>query len=400
MILGLDIGQNYAFCCPLIEFPNNIQQYFAKNRKNFVKLRPTKEGIEQLLSFEPTAIIMEPTGFWYSQFWYLVAKKYDIDVYWVGHTDLSGMRSSYGFTNKRDDEDSLCLAACYYDDKFINKYGEKRFLENYLVDETYQLKQLYFQRGQLTKLRSNLISQLKQRLSFEYPELAARQFYISKQNGITPSIAWLAGKTASSKIQLTYEKSIAHSLNIEISKYTGYHAELIYEVEARLRTINNDLQEIIIKPEFAPYMRVFDTFNFGLANKALLLNAIYPFDKFLSGGKQRIDYEYSNGRLQKRNRSLGQFQSFLGMAHKLSFSGNKNIKRFSGSTVIRSSLYTWALMMVAPTKDRINSDVGLKLSAKYQNMKSRGIKGKDALVRVLFTSTRYLYKELYKELVK
>jgi hypothetical protein len=138
-ILDSKSSNSSAVSCCLDAFPDNIQQYFQKHRKDLIK-----------------------------------------------------QRGSYGFKNKRDDEDALCLAASFFDNRFIDREGNKRFLyisENQLVNE---LKETFLQKEQLAKLRSNLIAQIKQRLAYEFPEIAHKTFTISNVRGFTPIVGWLA----------------------------------------------------------------------------------------------------------------------------------------------------------------------------------------------------------------
>ena len=67
--------------------------------------------------------LSEPTGHWYSYFWVTVAKQHNIAICWVSHTDLDFKRGGYGFINKRDTEDALCLAATYFDSQFVDDLG-------------------------------------------------------------------------------------------------------------------------------------------------------------------------------------------------------------------------------------------------------------------------------------
>ncbi len=160
------------------------------------------------------------------------------------------------------------------------------------------------------------------------------------------------------------------------------------------------LEKAVSNSNFDSYNRVFDRFNFGISCRALLLFNIYPFDKFLHDGKPLIEREYNDSdRLQKRDRSLRKFQAFLGMSYSFADSGKKSMKKFHGSSMIRSHLYAWAVCMVAPNSNRISSDVGRALSDLYQELRQT-VKGKDALVRILFKATRLLYYELVKELVR
>lgn len=153
-------------------------------------------------------------------------------------------------------------------------------------------------------------------------------------------------------------------------------------------------------PQFDAYNRVFNKFNFGLTTRSLLLFNIYPFEKFLVDGKPYVEREMNDaGKMQKRDRSLRKFQSFLGMSYRYIESGEKKGKKLAGSTMIRAHLYVWAVCSVAPRDYRIKSDVGKDLSDRYQELRQT-VKGKNALVRILFKTTRLLYSQLVRELVR
>ena len=192
-IVGLDVGNNYAVLCCLDHFPVNIQQYFRKHRKEFLKLKCDRTGVTKLLAIAPDVIVLEPSGHWYSHFWYQLAWQNGIQVCWVGHVDLDKQRGSYGFKHKRDDEDALCLAATYFDPRFIDIHGKPRFLRYYDDELTNKIRELFLAKEQLAKLRCGMVAQLKQRLSYEFPEIAKKQLVISKLRGFTPVIGWLAG---------------------------------------------------------------------------------------------------------------------------------------------------------------------------------------------------------------
>ena len=401
-IIGLDVGRGSAVLCCLESFPDNIQQHYRKLRasKAFYRVKCDRAGVERLRSLQPNGIVLEPSGHWYSQFWVTVAKHYDIDLYWVSHTDLYCARGEYGFKNKRDEEDALSLAATYFDRSFIDAQGNKRYLNYYQNELVTNLRELFLAKEQLQKLRTNLVAQLRQRLSYELPELANASMRISEVQGVTPLIYWLAFNHHEARYDNKYKQSIALTLNIAISTYTRNHAKLIVDIERRYVEHLDLLKTVVANPNFAYYNRVFDRFNFGLSTRALLLFNIYPFEKFLTGGKPLIEREYGNSdKLQKRDRSLRKFQGFLGMSYSYSDSGKKSSKKFHGSSMVRSHLYAWAVCMVAPKSDRISSEVGKKLSDRYAELR-QVVKGKDALIRILFKATRLLYYELVKEMVR
>lgn len=402
-VVGLDIGRGGAVACVLNSFPPNIQKHYKHlvNCKGFVKLPTSRSGVETLLNLSPDAIVLEPTGHWYSHFWARVAQNHQIKTYWVGHSDLDKQRGCYGFVNKRDTEDALCLAALYFDDRFVDSVGNKRFLTHYYYfDEAIErARETFLAKEQLQKLRGNLISQLRQRLSYEFPEIAQKTFNIGVR-GYTPAIGWLANLGNYPQYDKLYKLSIAPALGINISKYTRAHAKTLTQIEQRIVIHKNELEGIINQDGFAPYQRVFDRFGFGIDNRALLLYHIYPLEKFLVNGKPWVEKETTpSGKVQKRHRSLRKFQAYLGLSYSIAQSGNAYSRSFHGSTLVRSHLYVWAVCMIAPNKGgyRVRGEVGRVLCDRYQELKNI-TKGKDALIRILFKATRMLFYELLKEI--
>jgi hypothetical protein len=402
-IIGLDVGRGSAVLCCLESFPTNIKRTYKelKTNKQFYKLATNTSGLDSLLALNPDGIVLEPTGHWYSHFWVSVAKVHNIAIYWISHTDLDKQRGWYGFPNKRDEEDAFCLAASFFDPNFINEHGQKRFLNYYYEQELItQIREAFLEKEQLQKLRSGLVSQLRQRLAYEFPELVKTSANISPLHGFTPFIGWLAGIHNSARYENKYRLSVGHSLNITISDYTRSHALMITKIEQRISKCLSELKSMLETPEYAPYLEVFDRFGFGLDNKILLLYHCYPFEKFLINGKPWIEREENyQGKLQKRNRSLRKFQAYLGLSYSYRQSGEKTRRKFHGSSLARSHLYVWAVCMVAPSNYRIKSDLGKQLCDRYIELRTT-VKGKDALIRILFKATRMLFYELLNELVR
>lgn len=403
-IIGLDIGRGSAVLCCLDELPANIKKYYKnlKNSKGFLKLPTTKHGLEKFLALKPDGIVLEPTGHWYSHFWVTAARANNIKVYWLGHCDLDSQRKYYGFPNKRDEEDALCLAASYFDNRLMNEQGHKRFLNHYYdQDKIVEIRELFLQKEQLQKLRTGLIAQLRQRLAYEFPEAHKQKLTISVIRGFTPIIGWLADIHADTRAENKYKLSVVHDLGIEISDYTRSHSKAIIDLELRLGKHYDFLVAAIDREEFKPYLRVFNRFGFGLDNQVLLLYHCYPFEKFLVDGKPWVERELTdNNKWQKRDRSLRKFQAFMGLSFKYRQSGDKKSRKFHGSSLIRSHLYIWAVCMVAPQKNgyKIDGKIGQELSDRYQELRGN-VKGKDSLMRILFKVTRMLYYELLSEII-
>lgn len=404
-ILGLDIGRGAAIGCLLESFPVDMQETYRKLRNNrqFYELLTTTAGVDKLLWLAPDAIILEPTGHWYSHFWVTVAKQHNIAVHWLGHAALAHLRGTYDFTNKRDEEDALCLAASYFDDRFHKQgKGKTRYLTYYYTQNQslVGIRESFLEKEQLAKQRSGLIAQIKQRLAYEFPEVVKLKMEISKVRGFTPIIGWLAKKHQSARHDNKYRQSIAPQLGISISDYTREHALIVLNLEARIQTRYDWLKRAIDSPEFEPYIGVFDRFGLGIDNKCLLLYHIYPFEKFLLDGKPWIEYDRGkNDKWQKRDRSLRKFQGYLGLSFSYKQSGDSKKRSYHGSAMVRSHLYPWAVCQIAPHKNgyRIDNPIGRDLSDRYQELR-KSVKGKDSLMRILFKATRKLFYELVKEL--
>jgi hypothetical protein len=401
-IIGLDVGVATAIVIVLDSFPDNPKQYFSKHRRDFVRLKTNTEGLQKLLALKPTGIVLEPTGSWYSAFWVKAASNYNIPVYWVGHSDLASQRGSYGFTNKRDEEDALCLALCYFDPKFINEKGDKRFLD-FGCDRILNIRSLFHQVEQLDKLRTSVINQIRQRLAFEFPETTRRTIKPSIKLGYSPFLGWLAGIHYYTRVENEYKRSVAHGLGVSISEYTRAHAAMCVDLELRGNAIEHKLAIALEEPEFKPYLKVFEKFGFRQRLSVLMLIQIYPFEKFLTNGKPLIEREIGKkGKKVKRYRSLRSFQLYLGLGYKWIQSGDKVVRVLAGSSVSRSHLFIWLYDRIAPLPPRrLPTEIGNILGAKYDKLRRGEVKlsWKDSQVRVLYRATALLFDELCKNLL-
>jgi len=167
--IGLDVGRNNACVAVLNSFPDNVLRFYTENRQSFIKIKPDSDGLQYLENLNPSQIVMEPTGVWYSSFWHEWAKSKGIPTLWVGHAELAHQRGSYGFKNKRDPEDALSLACCALDPRFVDRHGNPRFLQ-FDQDVVGALRRMCLEQEQLTKIRTQTINQVRQRLTLEWPE--------------------------------------------------------------------------------------------------------------------------------------------------------------------------------------------------------------------------------------
>ncbi|MGL5083169.1 MAG: hypothetical protein ACRC8A_16930 [Microcoleaceae cyanobacterium] len=411
IVVGLDVGRNHAVAAALDCFPNNLQRYYSQNRKEFVRVDCNKDGFDLLWGMNPDKVVMEPTGGWYSR---LIAERCEdqgIEVLWIGHADLKAQRMSYGFKNKRDPEDALCLGACYFDERFIDKHGQKRFIK--FNQDIRLLQDWFYEVEQIDKVGNSLINQIRQRLCYEFPEWAQHE---AKDCGINPKLGchpfWsaLAGEHTYSQFRKAYSSTVGAGL----SDYTRFHAKRLCDLKRQELHVLEKMEEFLRKPEFEPYLQAMSPFKFGVKNKSYLLCKIYPFEKFLIDGRVYLEHHTnSKGKRSKHDYSQRQFQAYLGLSYTLEKSGDSGQlkKKFHGSKICRSSLYMWAKGRFDKERGKyIPSEQGQAIWEKHKThrrlhdigngrMKAGddAIGGDDAIIRLLFRTTYELYKNLKQE---
>jgi hypothetical protein len=359
-VLGIDIGAKFVVAFCLTELPVGIPypEFYKRNAKSCIsKIRvdnkkegssiKIKDAIALLKDIKPDAIVMEPTGVWYSKLWAKMAEHLGIEVKWIGHGDLSHLRGSYKFKDKDDRTDAFCLAVSYFDPVFNAD-------NSWLLWRTGAIASVNDRLLEIESLKSTtkiLTQQIKQRLKFEFPEIADRQLTnaVTKE-GFTAWIGWLAGIHTYKQIENLYPKSIAITLGISISQYTRAHAASIAGDQIRHTALMAELEESLLDPVFDRYRPVLEKFGFGTKMQATILTQIYPFEKFLMNGKPHIDrYEDDRGK-HKKNMSLSGFQISLGMGKRLIESGGSTKLVYAGSSFARKKLYTWITTNVLPEK--------------------------------------------------
>ncbi|MGL5082423.1 MAG: transposase [Microcoleaceae cyanobacterium] len=410
-IIGLDVGRNHAVAAALEELPSNIQRYYSQHRREFVRVNCDKEGFDLLWAMQPEKVVMEPTGGWYSRLTAERCEERGIEVLWVGHADLKAQRQSYGFKNKRDPEDALCLAACYFDNRFIDKHGQKRFIQ--FNQDIRLLQDWFYESEQLDKVGNGLVNQIRQRLCYEFPEWAqhgAGDSSINDKLGCHPFWAALAGSHSYHQFKKAYSTTVGAGL----SDYTKLHAAQLVELQRRTQPLLEKMEEFLSKPEFEPYLKAMAPFKFGLKNKAYLVCKLYPFDKFLVDGRPWIEHHSnSKGKRSKHDHSQRQLQAYLGLSYTMEKSGDSGQlnKKFHGSKVCRSSLYMWAKNKFDRERGKhMDSEQGQALWQKHRSQRrlqdngngqfkagEDAIGGDDAIIRLLFRTTYELYKNLKQE---
>jgi uncharacterized protein involved in tolerance to divalent cations len=359
-VLGIDIGAKFVVAFYLSELPVGMSypDFYKRNAKysiSKIRMDNSKEGssvnlrdaIELLTQLKPDAIVMEPTGVWYSRLWAKMAEHLGIEVKWIGHGDLAFNRGAYGFKDKDDRTDAFCLAVSYFDPIFNAR-------SSWLYWRTGVISQVNDRLLEIKSLEATtkiLTQQLRQRLKYEFPEVADRTISNARsKDGFTAWIGWLAGIHSYKRIENDRAKSIATELSIDITPYTRDHAAAIAGNEIREVRLKADLFNLLLDPEFDRYRPTLELFGFGSIMQATILTNIYPFEKFLLAGRPHIDrYEDDMGK-HKKNASLAGFQISLGMGKRLIESGNSTAMIYSGSSFARKMLYSWIVTNVLPEK--------------------------------------------------
>jgi uncharacterized protein involved in tolerance to divalent cations len=359
-VIGIDIGAKFVvgFCLESLPLGISYKNYYKQNAKvaiSKIRMDNSKEGssvkiqdaIELLTELKPNCIVMEPTGVWYSRLWAQIANHLGIEVKWIGHGDLAHLRGAYGFKDKDDRTDAFCLAVAYFDPVFN-------------ADDSW----LYWRVGAIEQVNNRLLEikslesttkiftqQIRQRLKYEFPEVADRSIGPSRtKDGFTAWIGYLAGIYTYKRIEKEHSLSIARALSIDLTQYTRDHAAAIAGNQIREVILKSELSQSLLDPAFDKYRETLELFGFGYVMQATILANIYPFKKFLKSGQPHIDrYEDDRGK-HKKNMSLSGFQISLGMGKRLIESGGNTALIYSGSSFARKMLYCWITTHVLPEK--------------------------------------------------
>jgi hypothetical protein len=359
-ILGIDIGAKFVVAFLLEELPVGIAypEFYKRNAKiSLSKIRMDnsnqgssvnlQDAIELLKELKPDAIVMEPTGVWYSRLWARIAEHLGIEVKWIGHGDLAHNRGAYGFKDKDDRTDAFCLAVSYFDPIFNSRNSWLTWRAGAIADVNDRLLEI----KSLEVSTIVLTQQIRQRLKYEFPEVADRSITNSRtSDGFTAWVGYIAGIHDYKRIRGEREKSISTELSIDISQYTRDHAAAICGNQIREVRLKSDLCHSLLDPAFDKYRETLELFGFGYMMQATVLTNIYPIEKFLLSGKPHIDrYEDDRGK-HKKNMSLSGFQISLGMGKRLIESGGSTTLIYSGSSFARKMLYSWITTNVLPEK--------------------------------------------------
>lgn len=445
-ILGIDVSKNSITTHILSQYPKGgLQAYWNKTRNKASSLYPAFysnpdvrkkqksafDFAEYLTQINPDYAILEPTGNHYSRLWASILKKLEIKILWVGHVELRRYRGGKNLPNKSDPADALAMAAYGHDPDHRLENGElnMRYFLMHRPEPIDELRDLCQQLEHLNRVQSPIVNYARQLLAWQFPEMAHTRSVSNKLGLVPPLWGWLAkrleispaGKT---RIENRYKISIARDYGIEVDPILELHADWMCDISLYEQQLEARIREILTQPAFAPYIKVFDKFGFGLRVRSRLLTRIYPFESFLGvDGKPVIEYEVrevkkterdrKNGetivkriagdtKRIKRNRSRDTFKMRLGMGTTLEQSGDGLVEKPSGSSLCRISLWQYILTGVETgrlpdnelTQELINYRDSLKANVTEQGEKLLG--GKHIQGKLMSKVTNLLFAELCK----
>lgn len=392
LILGIDVSKSSIVVCPLSEKPDDVRSHFYD--ADFFYLEANKQGINRLLRFEADIAIIEPTGTNYSKLWVEYLLESGCEVRLADHAKIRNYRKNHlGLPDKDDYADSLALA-CYGWD-YLNLPSKFVSLKQPKIAK---LRSLVFRLNHLNNCQSPIINRIRQDLAWQFPEVALTR---SQRRGEKPALLWafLAGEEDSTR----YKNKLLDSVGLGLTNSVVFHAKRLCSIQREEGLIEKELKTVICGDEFAPYLDVFDRFQFGFRLNCLLLSQVFPFEKFLHDGQQII--KRSRGRRTKKrtkkNLSSRRFQKCLGVAPSEESSGDSKKKRVvGGSAECRKALWLWVMTRLEVKRNRPDTEVCQQLIKQLDEEKSTGKPGRLIQSRISAKAVKLLYQELVKELIK
>ncbi|WP_445631578.1 IS110 family transposase [Nostoc sp. DSM 114167] len=413
--LGVDVSKSSVTCHILTQYPSGgLKNYWQKTRTSSNKLFPSfysspnpKTNQKSAFDFadyvrnnNPDVAILEPTGNHYSRLWARILESLEIKILWVGHVELKRYRGGKNLPNKSDAADALAMAAYAVDQENYLETGElngRQFLMH-RPEPINQLRELVQQLEHLNRVQSPIINYTRQALAWQFPEKAHSKTESTKPGNVPPLWGWLAQRQSEvhppsyKSITKIYQQSIAVQLGLEIDPIVRLHADWLCDIDLEEQRLEALLKPLINHEQFKTYNQVFDGFNFGLRIRARLLSRIYPFEAFLTNGKQLIEREVREVKKKevsrehgksvvkflpgdvkrvKRNRSRDGFKLRLGMGTVLEQSGDKLVEKGSGSALCRMNFWQYVITKIEINGRLPNNPIGEEIELYKETLKSK-----------------------------
>jgi hypothetical protein len=396
-IAGVDISRNKISVCVLTEIPN---LKYGKKPK-IQTFEASEKGIKDFLSLDFDAAILEPTGWHYSRLWASHLERANRLVRWVGHWEVASYRESWKTFNKSDRLDAIALA-CYGLERWDMPWM-------FITSEHGEIRQLYLQLEHLNRVKTPMVNRLRQHLTHEFPEVSER---VVKRYWLQPNPPGL-WKAIAGEWSSKWKKEYDATIGLGLSTFSQGLAQQICQLETLEYQVEKEIELELQKPEFKPYLEVFDRYALTGRGSVALLSAIYPIDRFLRDGKPIIERVVTkNGKRATRNRSLAAFKLACGVGMTWYQSGNKEGWVPGGRSDIRTALWRWAKIAIvmhpkaweAKGSDRVLAPALQELKDYYDNGSSQVIDGKiqhfapgvrnQRIMRVVRRMLENLFREL------
>lgn len=338
-IAGIDISRSSISVCILSEIPSDMKGFKRKFKPHV--FQADRAGIESLLSLRFDAVVMEPTGVHYSKIWAHHLQQAKKIIRWVGHRELKHYRDGWRTFNKSDKLD--CIALCCYG---IERWNRS---ECFIAGISHEIRELCLQLESLNRMKNPVINRLRLQLAHECPELAEktinRYWLVSSIPGILTAIA---GNDDKQK----WRRIITHTVGTGIGEFSRGLARQLIAIEEQEYSIEVALDRLISDDCYQPYLEVFQRYEICDRTAAILLGAIYPFERFLENGKPVID------RIDgvKRYRSLASFKLALGVGMVQVQSGEYETWQAGGRADVRMALWRWCKIAIVmnPNLENLN----------------------------------------------
>ncbi|MEH2087799.1 IS110 family transposase [Nostoc sp.] len=449
--LGVDVSKSSVTCHILTQYPvGGLKNYWQKTRVKASSLFPTfysnpkpKSNQKSVFDFvdyikdnKPDIAIIEPTGNHYSRLWAQILESLGINILWVGHIELRRYRGGKNLPNKSDAADALAMAAYAVDQENYLESGELN-PQSFLMHRPQpinQLRELVQQLEHLNRVQSPIINYTRQALAWQFPEKAHSKTDSTKVGNVPPLWGWLAQRETEvhpqsyKSITKIYQQSIAVQLGLEIDPIIRLHADWLCDINLEEQRLEALLKPLVNHEQFKTYNQVFDGFNFGLRIRARLLSRIYPFEAFLTNGKQLIEREVrevkkkevtrENGKSVvkflpgdikrvKRNRSRDAFKLRLGMGTVLEQSGDKLVEKGSGSALCRMNFWQYVITKIEINgrlpNNAIGEEIALYKEALKSNVDASGkqlLNGKHLQAKLSSKVANMLFRELSRAIAQ
>jgi transposase len=386
-VIGIDIGNGVAVCCPLYGVPSEPRQ-FNIDAANYYHFKANAQGVRELLELKPDIAVMEPTGTNYSRLWGTHLARNGVEVRLVGHNQLSVHRSVIGYSDKDDEFDAFALAHycfTYFDDK-------RRFVQ--IRDITIAtVRELVLRLAHLNRVQSPIINRLRQDLAWQFPE--ASKIVCHRHSDNAPLLwRWLAGCAKSQK----YDRAYSNSIGLGLTDTARNHAARLCDLQAEEVIIERRLAIVLSNEKFARYRRIFNEFGMGMRMQAILISQIYPVENFLDEDGKPIEIlklGRKSKKLTKRYLSQRRFEKALGLAPNENSSGQMQKRQIvGGSDICRSAFWQWVFTRVETANGRKNNRLCQKIHAWMKAPERMGTPIKLLRMKTASHAARLLFKKL------